>query len=72
MAKKGECVGLTAIRVEKIHHLECKRCGASIDTNDCSHRLSREQAAWEFEKEGWRYKYMIGWRCPDCVIKNRR
>lgn len=69
MARKGDRVGLGSIYTEKIHHLTCNRCKESINTNDCSHEISKAEAAYNFELVGWRYKYLRGWWCPTCLLK---
>jgi hypothetical protein len=57
---------LRHIYTEKIHHLDCSKCGDSINTNDGSHEISKKQAAKDFVENGWTYYRFIGWLCEKC------
>ena len=54
------------IYTEKIHHLSCIKCKKNTNTNDCSHEISKIQAAKLFELAGWIFIKRKGWFCPLC------
>ena len=61
------------IYTEKIHHLTCAACKDNINTNDCSHEITKFAAAVSFELGGWEYIKGKGWLCPDCLkITNQK
>ncbi len=57
------------IYTEKIHHLDCKVCGETINTNDGSHEMSKFEAAKSFIDNGWEYIFGLGWLCENCKGK---
>jgi len=58
------------IYTERIHHLTCSVCKNTINTNDCSHEITKYAAAIVFESAGWNYIKAKGWLCPDCLENN--